>query len=647
MPHFTSSQLAEFKNLPNTVETLVVGAGMAGLYCAWRLQQSDPGSSVIVVDRSGRTGGRLDSDLVHFADGETVKEEEGGMRFTFEDMDDLMSLFLLLDLDDQIVPFPMSSGGNNRLCYRGHSFTNQFARENNYSIWSQLYDLRPEEQGIDPKSILDTTFNRILAENPDFKERPDQRTPEFWQKFRLDCQWQGVPLKDWTLWNLFSDMGYSKECIELLYNLLGFNGTILSQMNAGIAFQLLEDFPDNPQFHTLENGFSTLPNALVEKIGKERIFLETGVIGIEGTEQDEYYTAKTIGPDGELGEIQAKKIILALPRLPLEKLFAASPAVYALPKERSETLWNTLQTTTNQPLVKINLYYEQAWWGTNLTGREPVAFGPNFSDLPLGSVYPFYAIDAPTFAALEYEELMKELGRDIPPETQARVDQINQKKYKLPAALTIYCDFMNVNFWEALQNNGPLFDSPMQEKYSQKVPQTIFPASQAVVKQATDFFQQLFNTHYVPQPMMTSTRIWSGSTRFNRPASEQFDFAVHQWALGANDSEVMALMAEPLQRIYTCGEAFSDDQGWVEGALRSADLALHKGYQLDPISKVYEQTHGESPSKAIKDRYVAASTVRIQEYIDPNFDPNESEKKPGITTAPGDFALNLSYFDQV
>jgi len=634
MTHFTSSELAVFSNLPNRVDTLVVGAGMAGLYCAWRLLNDDPSASVIVLDRSNRTGGRLDSDLVHFEDGETVKEEEGGMRFTFDDMDDLMSLFLLLDLDEQIVPFPMNSGGNNRLCYRGRSFTNQDAQEGNYKLWSELYHLLPEEQGIDPKSILDTIFNRILSANPQFTENPDNRTPGFWQKFRLDCQWKGVPLKDWTLWSLFSDMGYSKECIEMLYNLLGFNGTFLSKMNAGIAYQLLEDFPNNPGFHTLENGFSTLPNALVEQIGKERIFLDTTVVGLEGSEQDEYYTAKYTDPNGERGEIQARKIILALPRLPLEKLFAASPAIHDLPKERAELLWNTLQTTTNQPLVKINLYYDQAWWGTNLTGRGPVAFGPNLSDLPLGSVYPFYAIDEASFAALEYEELMKASGKEIPEATKERIEKINQKKYELPAALTIYCDYMNINFWEALQNSGPRFESPMQEKYNQKVPQTLFPASQAVVDQATEFFRKLFNTHYIPQPVLTSARIWSGSTRFNTPSSQRFDYAVHQWGLGADDREVMALLAEPLEGIYTCGEAFSDDQGWVEGALRSADLALKKGYQLDPISTVYEQKYGETPSKAIKDRYVAASTVRIQEYIDPDFNPTDQKAKPGITVAP-------------
>ena len=80
--------------------------------------------NIVILDKNNRTGGRLDSDVIHFPDHEEVKEEEGGMRFTFDLMDDLMALFAILGIDDQIVPFPMNSGGNNRLLYRDRPFDN-------------------------------------------------------------------------------------------------------------------------------------------------------------------------------------------------------------------------------------------------------------------------------------------------------------------------------------------------------------------------------------------------------------------------------------------------------------------------------------------------------------------------------------------
>ena len=256
--HYTIESMPP-KPLPTEADIVIVGAGMSGLYVAWRLLMEDPNRDICIVDRINRTGGRLDSDLVQFPDGSVVKEEQGGMRFTFDTMDDVMSLFLMLGLDSEIVPFPMNSGGNNRLYFRGHAFTNREAKAEDYVIWSELYDLDQAEQGIDPKTIINTVFNRILSANPEFDQRPDPRPPEFWQAFRLECEWNGIKLIDWSLWTLLMQMGYSNECITLLYRLLGFNGTFLSRMNAGEAFQLLEDFPSNPQFFTIVCGFSELP----------------------------------------------------------------------------------------------------------------------------------------------------------------------------------------------------------------------------------------------------------------------------------------------------------------------------------------------------------------------------------------------------
>ncbi|NYZ67098.1 FAD-dependent oxidoreductase [Endozoicomonas sp. SM1973] len=650
MPHFTLKDLAHDKQVPANADVVVIGAGMSGLYATWRILKDSPDKNIVILERSHRTGGRLDSDLIEFNDEITVKEEEGGMRFTFDNMDDLMSLFLLLDIDNQIVPFPMNSGGNNRLFFRGESFNNQVAKENNYSIWQELYNLEPIEQGIDPKSIINTVFNRILDVNPNFTERPDKRTPTFWQKFRLECQWNGVCLKDWTLWNLLTEMGYSNECITLLYRLLGFNGTFLSQMNAGVAYQLLEDFPNDPQFKTFKDGFSTLPNALVNAIGKERIFLKTHLESIDRHEENGDYALsyQTTAPDGTTTSnvIHAKQVILGLPRLALEKLFINSNALNRLPDDQSKQLWDTLQTTTNQALLKINLYYDKAWWGNNITGRPPVSFGPNFSDLPLGSVYPFYAIDNELVAALEYQSWLKSHQKDVPEHLREKIDQINQNKYEKPAALTIYCDFLNINFWKALQHNGPLFNSPLQEKYKGH----FFAASQSVVNTATEFFKSLFSTHYVPQPTLTSARIWDGSTRFDENPSEQFGYGVHQWALHANDKAVMEQLAEPLPGLYICGEAYSDYQGWVEGALRSTDIVLAKGFNLPPISAVYEETHQQTPSAAIKESYNTNATHLIREYIDPDFEPNapkETINAPDLDTSKEhNYHISLNYFSK-
>src|SRR5947209_4648491 len=99
MPHLSSHQISHHKPIPEAVDTLIVGAGMSGLYSAWRILHETSCQSVLIFDQSDRTGGRLDSDLIEFEHRETVKEEEGGMRFTFELMEDLMTLLLTFGLD--------------------------------------------------------------------------------------------------------------------------------------------------------------------------------------------------------------------------------------------------------------------------------------------------------------------------------------------------------------------------------------------------------------------------------------------------------------------------------------------------------------------------------------------------------------------
>ena len=153
----------------------------------------------------------------------------------------------------------------------------------------------------------------------------DDLTPEYWQAFRLDCSWDGTALYNWSLWDLFMAMEYSNESVTLLYRLTGFNGTFLSRMNAGEAYQLLLDFPNDPQFKTLKEGFSTLPNALVKCIGEEKIFLQTRLENIEINDPQSAMkytlTYKQTKADGCVQEkkIEANKVILALPRLALEK----------------------------------------------------------------------------------------------------------------------------------------------------------------------------------------------------------------------------------------------------------------------------------------------------------------------------------------
>ena len=530
------------KSIPKKADVLIVGAGVSGLYCAWRLLRKKPQLKVVILERLDRTGGRLDTDMIKIGDS-TIREEEGGMRFNHS-MKELMSLFSAFDLCKDIVPFPMAdSHKQNRYFVRGENFTVEEMEESGNWIWSQLYDLQPFEQGKSPVQIITDAYHAILAEN-NILDPPEYPQPKDWQEFRLKYTWRGIPIHQWTLWGLLRNMGYSEECIRMLCDTVGFEGPFLSMANAGDAMQILEDFPKDPDYFTFKDGFTTLINALEEgvKKGKGEVFLNTNVDGIHGSagQFKVHYTQAKGGQvahfqssEQNSGQLEAEQVILAVPAKAMEALYYTSPALHAPSGGRQ--FHDDINSVIRMCLMKINLYFEYAWWRQPFAVQPTTDYGPNFTDLPINAIYPFYSL------------------KNDDPDT--------------PAALTIYCDFNNVHFWDGLQNVGKKFDSPLQQIHSEP-PQTMYPASRVLVEEALRQLKLLFNTTHIPQPVLTSFRSWNGNN--------DFSYGYHQWALNVNDAEVIDRMIEPLPSIFTCNEAFSDMQGWVNGSLRSSDKVLQK-----------------------------------------------------------------------
>jgi len=547
--------------LTGNTDVLIVGAGVSGLYTAYRLLEQNNKRKVVILDRLNRTGGRLDSDLVAIKDPydnekSIVKEEEGGMRFE-DSMAELMSLFTVLELCNDAVYFPMTT---NRYLLRGHSFTEDESKENNNAIWGELYDLEPAEQNQSPGTILGVIYQRILNVNG-IENVPKKPTPEFWQKFRLDFKWDGIELYKWQLGGLIRSMGYSEECLTMLTEALGFRGPFQGLPNAGEAWQILEDFPANPQYFTLKRGFSSLIRKLEDKVTKLGGIIHTGInVNTVNGKKGDYKVNLNIAEKGnsayvfeqntKTATMEAKQIVLAIPSKAMSLLFAASPVLNL--NKNSRTFWKDINSIQPMSLLKINLYFDRPWWADGSTGQPLVLAGPSFTDLPINSIYPFYTVQT--------EPGAPDKGK--------------------PAALTIYCDFTNTVFWQGLQNVGAKFDSPLQKEHSKK-PQTLFPASEKVVEEALKQIKSLFSTHYVPEPVLTSYRSWDGEN--------DFPHAYHQWTLNTNDREVISRMTKPLhdEDIFTCNETWSDMQGWVNGSLRSSEKMLKHNYGLESITKTH------------------------------------------------------------
>jgi monoamine oxidase len=537
-------------------DILIVGAGMSGLFAAWRLLTANPSLKINIIDKLGRTGGRLQTTFVNInsPDGKpNVHDEEGGMRFVPEESGQMQHLWKLIN-DMKCAGYALNpvdfvmGDSNNRYYIRGKSFTQKDIKDSNDAIWSTLFNLAPDEEGKNPTDILEEVVSDIMMQNnKDPKYRP--KSPSEWIEFRNsftydDYDDKPVVINKWGFWSMLRRYGLTQECIEMLSHVLGFMGPFQDNVNAGEGLQILFDFPkpDKTQFKTLENGFEALPDALEKEIKKKGTFyLSTQIKSI--TKQNGTYSAACVNVDtGVSTTFTADKVILAIPKKPLKELAKTSPELLSDP-----LFHNAVNSVKDMELTKVGLYFKERWWHSD--PRINITNGPNFTDLPLGSVYTF---------------------------SQFPADPDHDKAYNGPAALTQYTDYIRGNFWMELQNVGDKY-----EPIGVSQPDGSYPASRALVEEMMKQLKLLFglseDDSTVPMPVLSTYRVWGEG---------EFGYGYHQYKLNVDDkADVYPNIYNPdKEELYVCNESWSPEQGWVEGALIMSDYVMVKGFGMEPYA---------------------------------------------------------------
>jgi len=94
-------------------------------------------------------------------------------------------------------------------------------------------------------------------------------------------------------------------------------------------------------------------------------------------------------------------------------------------------------------------------------------------------------------------------------------------------------------------------------------------APKAMVKEMHRQLMILHNVTDAPEPLEAAFVDWG---------DDPFGGAVHFWNPGYQSSEILQKMIQPVEDCpcYICGEAYSTNQTWVEGALQTAELVLRK-----------------------------------------------------------------------
>lgn len=97
--------------------------------------------------------------------------------------------------------------------------------------------------------------------------------------------------------------------------------------------------------------------------------------------------------------------------------------------------------------------------------------------------------------------------------------------------------------------------------------------SAAIVNELQRQLQEIHALKYIPYPYDAAYRDWG---------ADPFGGAYNLWKIHAKSWEIIPKIIQPVADVpvYICGEAYCNNQGWVDGALQNVELMLQNHFDL-------------------------------------------------------------------
>ncbi|HXT14574.1 MAG TPA: hypothetical protein VN706_03015 [Gemmatimonadaceae bacterium] len=451
---------------------------------------------------------------------------------------------------------------------------------------------------------------------------------------------KGDLLKDIGYWNLLYDQ-LGCEGYDYAADGNGYSSNVINTSSA-VSFNMNNEFTPGSQYRTLSIGYSGMFNALFDEI--VRLCKEKGVgfkyhpdtrlhsiLWKNGKAVFTYATRKK--PNVAAGTREADAAWLAMPRAAIDLVAQATrfnkPPAGTVDVLNHDKVNLYLESTIMQPSYKIGMFFDQPWWSPdapNLTNpptypaqitgfvitpdvieslRKEKFPANALKAMQLLMYSPFTSatelvkqIEASTGQALavgEVQELTAAARRDTigPSVSNSPIRMVvyfgnnatDQHQTPVYGMLASYDDEDNTTFWQELelgaknQRTVPISQDTQPLDGPRVVPKRM-------VKMLRKMLAELHygpNSNYtsVPEPLEARYVDWS---------LPPFNAGYHEWAPHFDIADVQRKIRKPSQLIagkdadiFIVGEAYSNDQAWVEGAYCTAESVLNDFFGIEPI----------------------------------------------------------------
>ncbi len=551
------------ERVQDPLDVAVVGGGVSGLYTAWRLLASGRYPKVGVFEMSQRFGGRL----LTLTPPETtsLRAELGGMRFLTSQR--LVTHIVKNVLDLETGEAPVSQPQN--LAYlRDHRLWVKDLSAEPYVLPYAVAEGERTSVAVLMAAAITTVVTAAIKESARLREclreagyaygpgmnvEVTELTRAQWHCIQRHGSWKGHLLRQWGFWNLLYQV-MSPEAYSMVMESSGYD-TIVSNWNAADAMPwFLADFGKVEYCRPLA-GMGSIPAGLHARVcglggratlDRELTHLELsdGLARLTFSAQD---TTKPPPP-----AVFAHRVVLAMPRRSLERIGAGLDLVLKAPGVAS-----MVQAVTPTPLFKLFCVYSSPWWkGLGRAGDKIVA-GRSVTSIPVRQVYYF--------------------GTD------------QQTKRSL---LMIYNDDRSIKYWIGFLRDPSLPFRPGEASHSGEQNPYMgqewkeYRVPEMMCQETHRLLELMHGVHGIPEPIDAVFRDWS---------ADPYGGGYNMWKIHADSYSVSENIVHPVEDlpVYICGEAYSHDQGWVEGALQTAEDMLTEFFSLKTLIPGGEPAGGQ------------------------------------------------------